>query len=76
MLDSGQVQTVTPHEELLALPVAEKLDLIELLWDSLTADRKNSLPEVIPRRHGDASTDARAATGVDTCRRSAGSSAS
>jgi putative addiction module component (TIGR02574 family) len=44
MLDSGQVSTMTSHEELLALPVADKLDLIELLWDSLRADEKDNLP--------------------------------
>ena len=44
MLDSSQVCTMTPREELLALPVADKIDLIELLWDSLSADQKNNLP--------------------------------
>jgi putative addiction module component (TIGR02574 family) len=35
---------MTPREELLALSVADKLDLIELLWDSLSADQKDNLP--------------------------------
>lgn len=30
--------------DLLALPVAEKLDIIEQLWDSLTAADKDELP--------------------------------
>jgi hypothetical protein len=42
MRDSGQISTKTSREGLLALPVADKLDLIELLWDSLSADQEDN----------------------------------
>lgn len=42
---------MTPRPDLVALPVDEKLNLIEQLWDSLTPAEKNSLP--VPDWHRD-----------------------
>ncbi len=42
---------MTPRPDLVALPVNEKLDIIEQLWDSLTSVEKDSLP--VPAWHRD-----------------------
>jgi predicted transcriptional regulator len=35
---------MTPRTELMSLPASEKLELIEQLWDSLSASEKDQLP--------------------------------
>ena len=42
---------MTPRPDLLALPLAEKLNLIEQLWDSLTSPERDALP--VPAWHRD-----------------------
>lgn len=42
---------MTPRPDLVALPVDEKLNIIEQLWDSLTAAEKDTLP--VPDWHRD-----------------------
>ena len=42
---------MTPRSDLLALPLEEKLDLIEQLWDSLTSLERDTLP--VPAWHHD-----------------------
>ena len=42
---------MTPRPDLIALPLNEKLNIIEQLWDSLTADEKD--PLLIPAWHHD-----------------------
>lgn len=42
---------MTPRSDLLALPVEEKLNIIEQLWDSLTPPEREGLP--VPAWHRD-----------------------
>lgn len=42
---------MTPRPDFLALPLREKLNIIEQLWDSLTAPEKETLP--VPAWHHD-----------------------
>ena len=42
---------MTPRPDLLALPLGEKLNLIEQLWDSLTSSERDALP--VPAWHHD-----------------------
>ena len=40
---------MTPRPDLVALPLEEKLNIIEQLWDSLTAPERDTLP--VPAWH-------------------------
>ena len=42
---------MTPRPDLVALPLEEQLNIIEQLWDSLTASEKDTLP--VPAWHRD-----------------------
>lgn len=43
---------MTPRPDLIALPLNEKLNIIEQLWDSLTADEKDPMRILMTRYLG------------------------
>lgn len=51
MLDSIGEDTMTPRPDLVSLPLEEKLNIIEQLWDSLAAPERDELP--VPAWHRD-----------------------